>query len=376
MSAMSAMSMAASSMARSAPLAHPLGPGQRRQLVATGMLLLLLPLVTLVLRLTSDHLTLAAQLLVYVAVVVTITAVGGAAVGFCTAILTFLAANFFFIEPRHTFSVADSENVVALLVFLAVTATVSVLVSIASYRAVEAHRSRTEAEALEASAALRTALLRAVSHDLRTPLTSIKTSVSSLLAADVTWTDEERREFLTVIDGEAGRLDRLIGNLLDMGRLQTGGVRVDLRATYVEDVVEAAVSSISGLDASRVDVESAGDVPPVRTDPALLERAIANLVSNALKASPPQREVIVRPEVVVPGAVDVHVIDHGAGIPAELRQLAMEPFRRLDSGHHPDGIGLGLSITDGLAKAIGGELHLGDTVGGGLTATIRLPLAT
>lgn len=308
--------------------------------------------------------------------VVAITAVGGAVVGFCTAIVTFLAANYFFIEPHHTFSVADSENAVALFVFLAVTATVSVLVSIASHRAVEAHRSRTEAEALEASAALRTALLRAVSHDLRTPLTSIKTSVSSLLAADVTWTDEERCEFLSVIDGEAGRLDRVIGNLLDMGRLQTGGVRVDLRATYLEDVVEAAIGSISGLDASRVDVDLCEDVPPVRTDPALLERAIANLISNALDASPSDRQVVVRHDLAGPGVVDVHVIDGGPGIPSELRKAAIEPFRRLEGGHQPDGIGLGLSITDGFARAIGAELRLEDTAGGGLTATIRLPLAT
>ncbi len=354
-------------------LRRPVGPGQRRQRLGVAMMLVLLPLVTVVLRLSSGHLTLAAQLLVYVAVVVAITAVGGTVVGFSTAIVTFLAANYFFIEPRHTLSVADSENVIALVVFLAVTATVSLLVTIASRRAVDAHRSRTEAEALAASAALRTALLRAVSHDLRTPLTSIKTSVSSLLAGDVTWTPGEGREFLHVIDREVDRLDRVVGNLLDMSRLQAGGVEVHVRPAYLEDVVEAAISSISG-DTTRVDLDGTANAPPVRTDPALLERALANLISNALQATGDGEHVLVRQEATE-DAVQVEVVDHGPGIPTELRQLAIEPFRRLGTGRQCGGIGLGLSISDGLTRAIGGELILGDTPGGGLTATIRVPTA-
>ena len=194
-----------------------------------------------------------------------------------------------------------------------------------------------EAGTLAAAGDLRTAILSAVSHDLRTPLSGIKASVTSLLQEDVEWTPEARHEFLLTIDEESDRLNDLVGNLLDMSRLQTGALDVSLSAVGVDEVIPAALASI-GARAAEVDVDVDETHPRVLADPGLLERALANVIVNALNHSPPGERVR-----VVAGAagdaVDVRVVDRGPGVPPGDRETVFLPFQRLGDTGGGDGVG-------------------------------------
>jgi two-component system sensor histidine kinase KdpD len=226
---------------------------------------------------------------------------------------------------------------------------------------------------LEEANSLRGALLAAVSHDLRTPLAAIKAAATSLLSHEVDWAPEQTQDFVKMIDVEADRLTHLVSNLLDMSRLQTGALKMVARRTSVEDVLYAAVGSLGAL-ASRVLIDTAGPLPPIDTDAGLLERALANVVDNALAWSPESK--VVRVEAAAVGAhLDIRVIDNGPGIPGEQRQHVFEPFQRLGDGRgdQPDGVGLGLAVARGFVQAIGGEIMIEDTPGGGTTVVFSLP---
>jgi two-component system sensor histidine kinase KdpD len=239
----------------------------------------------------------------------------------------------------------------------------------------ERARLRTEAarmEAVAAADALRTALLRAVSHDLRTPLASIKVSVTSLLQRDVRWTTADSEAFLTTIDEATDRLDALVGNLLDMSRLQAGAVHPRRDEVDVADVVAAALASL-GDTAPDVTVDLPKELPSVLADAALAERSLANVVSNAARHATGSGPVALSARLDA-GTVHLEVADHGPGVPAAQRDRLFEPFQRL--GDHPGGVGLGLAVARGFLTAMGGDLVLGDTPGGGLTADLCLPAAT
>ncbi len=252
-----------------------------------------------------------------------------------------------------------------------------VLRAFADQLAVALEQRRLRAEAAEAEVvaegdALRTALLRAVSHDLRTPLSSIKASVSSLLQDDVTWTDAARQEFLEAIDQESDRLDRLVGNLLDMSRLQTGVLQMTTRPTGWEEVVAAAAGNLPLDPEDQLAIEVDETLPPVEADPALAERAVANVVANALRHGR-GHPVTVRGQVGE-GVAELDVVDHGPGIPPEDHERLFEPFQRLgDTGG--TGVGLGLAVAHGFVTAMGGTITPLPTPGGGLTMRIALPLA-
>jgi two-component system sensor histidine kinase KdpD len=218
--------------------------------------------------------------------------------------------------------------------------------------------------------ALRTALLQAVSHDLRTPLASIKAYVSGLRQSDIAWTPAEMAEAHAAIETECDRLNRLVGNLLDAGRLQAGSLPVDLRPTAIEEPISAAVAPLA---TDRVALDVPEDLPLARTDPTLLERALANLLANADRHSPAMVPIMVDAQLV-DGRIHLRVVDRGPGIPMAQRNAVFQPFQRLHDTS-AQGAGLGLAITRGFVNAIGGTLSLDDTPGGGLTATITLPLA-
>jgi two-component system sensor histidine kinase KdpD len=226
-----------------------------------------------------------------------------------------------------------------------------------------------EAEVLAEADAVRTALLRAVSHDLRTPLAAIKAYVSGLRQPDVDWTREEVADALAAVDAECDRLNRVVSNLLDASRLQVGALAVSLRPTAVEEVVASALGDRELAD---VKVELADDLPLVVTDPTLLERALANVLVNAVRhagdAAAPVRLEAQR----VGHEVHVRVVDRGPGIPEDERHLMFQPFQRLGDQDTADGVGLGLAITRGFLDAVGASLSLDDTPGGGLTVTIAL----
>ena len=225
-----------------------------------------------------------------------------------------------------------------------------------------------QAEALAEGDRMRTALLRAVSHDLRTPLASIKASVSSLRQTDVLWSEEDETELLANIEQNADRLDALVGNLLDMSRLQAGSLEPFLRATAVDEVAPVALRGLD--DADQLLIVVPDDLPLVRADPGLLERVLANLFSNALRHSPPD----LRPKLRAREDGDrvvLDVVDHGTGVPAGLKERIFEPFARLDE--RSPGVGLGLAVAKGFAEAMGGTIVAVDTPGGGLTVRVTLP---
>ena len=230
-----------------------------------------------------------------------------------------------------------------------------------------------EAARLARADELRSALLAAVSHDLRTPLASIKASVTSLLADDVDWPAEAIVEFCRTIDEETDRLTTLVTNLLDMSRLQAGALSLHRRPVGVEEIVLAALSSLGDrAHGDLVELSVAETLPRVDADPALLERVLANLIDNALSWSPPG--VPVRVEAGgVGGAVHVRVVDRGPGIPPAERDRVFLPFQRLGDRSSGAGVGLGLAVARGFTVAMGGELMVEDTPGGGNTMVVVLP---
>jgi two-component system sensor histidine kinase KdpD len=239
-------------------------------------------------------------------------------------------------------------------------------------------RRQLEVDAAQAAAAaqgdrLRTAILRAVSHDLRTPLASIKASATSLLQDDIAWTPEAQRDFLETIDEEADRLDAVVGDLLDMSRLEAGVVRPILSPVGLDEVVHGALASLSETTGI-VTRDVPTSLPAVLADPALLQRSVANLVANALRhgSADGAPSVTARSMGV---EVELRVVDHGPGVPARDREQLFEPFRRLGDRQSPSGVGLGLAVARGFVDAMGGRLRLDDTPGGGLTAVVTLPAA-
>jgi len=219
---------------------------------------------------------------------------------------------------------------------------------------------------------IRTALLAAVSHDLRTPLASIKASVSSLRAEDVRWTPEDEAELLAGIEDGADRLDHLIGNLLDMSRLQTGSVVPLVREFDLDEVVPFALRGVAA-DSVRTDIPE--DLPMVEGDPGLLERALANVIENAVKYNDSGRVLVSGSHLRIFGQGDrleVRVADTGPGIPDEAKEKVFEPFQRFGDAPRGVGVGLGLAVARGFVEAMGGTLTAEDTPGGGLTMVFTL----
>ena len=451
-----------------------------RRRVAIGLALAAFapPLLTVVLAELRDMVSLPSVLLLFLLLVVGISAVGGLLPALAAAISGFLLVNWYFTPPLYTFTIGEGENILALVVFLAVAGVVSGFVALAARRAAEAQRVRAETEALarlagsssisvvldgltrvlglagasvlhrgdggwridaasgdrapespdaasrtveldeehvlalaggplrsederildafarelaasvelgeleaevraagvlSAANELRAAILSAVSHDLRTPIAAIKASVTSLLQEDVEWTPEARREFLDTIHEETDRLNALVGNLLDMSRLQTEALEIMPSRVGLEEVLPAALHSL-GLADGAVEVDVPESLPRVLADPGLLERALANVIQNAVRYSPPEQ----RPRVtagVVDGVVDVRVVDRGPGIPREQRERLFMPFQRLGDSSQEEGVGLGLAVAKGFVEAMGGEVEVEDTPGGGLTIVARLKVA-
>jgi two-component system sensor histidine kinase KdpD len=448
----------------------------RRQLAGVLLAAALLPLITVVLAASRQHLNLADVVLVYLVAVVTITVLGGFWPAVLAAVAASLLLNWYFTEPLHTFNIQDPKELLALLLFVTVAVAVSSVVHLAARRAVQAARAREEAAALlelaqtvlggadspravldhltrthggqaelqeraggrwvrtassnvegslaaamridirtdltlmvtgqadsatpallagyaaQAAAALdrerlrtqasqaealaegnrmRTALLAAVSHDLRTPLASIKASVSSLRQTDVEWSEADQADLLATIEQNADRLDALIGNLLDMSRLHTGSLQPFLRPTAIDEVAPAA---LLGLDDSlRLEMAVPDGFPLVLADPGLLERVLANLFSNALRHSPAARPPELQAELL-DDTVLLEVVDYGQGVPDEQKERIFEPFTRV--GDRYPGVGLGLAVAKGFAEAMGGRIVAVDTPGGGLTVRITLPAAS
>jgi two-component system sensor histidine kinase KdpD len=238
------------------------------------------------------------------------------------------------------------------------------------------HRLQDEAnmvESLSYANDLRNALLAAVSHDLRTPLASIKALTSGWLEPDVEWSGEDTREFMQSIDAEADRLNKLVENLLDMSRLQAGALQPAKRPVRLDEIVPAALASLS-TNGCEVTVDVAESLPRVDADPALLERGIANVVDNAMRHAAGATGVRVEAAQVA-DRVDVRVVDCGPGIPVSQRERVFQPFQRLGDTANGTGVGLGLAVARGFIEALNGEITVEDTPGGGITMVIGMPIS-
>src|SRR3984885_9254481 len=454
-----------------------------RRLLAGVILVAGLPLLTAALVAGQSKLSLADDLLMYLVAIVAVAVVGGFWPAVLAAVTSSLLLNWYFTRPVHTLTIADPQNLLALLLFVTVAVTVSSVVHLAAHRALQAARSSQEAaellalartvlggadpptavldhltatkggraeiveriggqwvrvaasgtapdgaatvrvevrpdlalvisapsrhltsrlldgfaaqaasaldrdrlrtqaaqaEALAEGNRMRTALLAAVSHDLLTPLASIKASVSTLRQTDVQWTPADEAALLATIEQSADRLDALIGNLLDMSRLSTGSLQPFLRPTAIDEVAPVA---LRWLDAGmNVQMRVPDRLPLVRTDPGLLERVLANLFSNALAYSPPGRPPAMR-ATHAGDSVILEITDHGPGVPDALKERMFEPFERLDASRREarttgNGVGLGLAVVKGFLDTMGGSVAAADTPGGGLTIRVTLPAAT
>jgi two-component system sensor histidine kinase KdpD len=233
-----------------------------------------------------------------------------------------------------------------------------------------------QAERLQQTDLIRTAILAAVSHDLRTPLATIKASTSSLRDNSIDLSPHDRAELLSSADTAADQLDGLLANLLDMSRLQTGVLTPLRRPVSVDEVVYRA---LIGLPAHRVDIDLAEDLPLIDTDRGLLERVVANIVGNAVTHSPPDQPIrLLAGEI--PGSnpprLQIRIADHGPGVPTDDRDAMFAPFQRLGDAPAGAGIGLGLAVARGLAEAVDASIDVDDTPGGGLTMIITVPIAT
>ncbi|MFC9630992.1 ATP-binding protein [Streptomyces mirabilis] len=248
-----------------------------------------------------------------------------------------------------------------------------VLAAFAAQAAVVLDRQRLQHEADQAKEMaegnrIRTALLAAVSHDLRTPLAAIKAAVSSLRSDDVAWSEEDQAELLEAIEEGADRLDHLVGNLLDMSRLQTGTVTPLIREIDLDEVVPMA---LGGVPEGSAELDIPETLPMVAVDPGLLERAVANLVENAVKYSPVDEPVLVSASAMA-NRVEVRVVDRGPGVPDEAKDRIFAPFQRYGDAPRGAGVGLGLAVARGFAEAMGGTLNAEDTPGGGLTMVLTV----
>jgi two-component system sensor histidine kinase KdpD len=322
--------------------------------------------------------------IVFIPGVLLIATVWGLWMGIGTAVLSALVFNFFFLPPLRTFTINAQHDIVALVVFVIVAIAGGTLAELARARAAEAERRREEAdraleeaaalaaerdrmreEAIEAEAVrrseeLKTSLLRSVSHDLRTPLTAIIAAGAALDSPSVTPT--ERRELSEAVVDEGQRLSRLVENLLDVSRLESGKAEPHREPVEVGDLLAAARESI-GPYGEHVRLSLDDDLPSLRADPTQLERAFANLLENAVVHGEGQ-PVLVRSRLVGPRLV-VRVVDQGPGIPENLRERIFEPFYRSPGAASGGGSGLGLAIARGFIEANGGEVEVESLPGQG-----------
>lgn len=291
--------------------------------------------------------------------------------------LSFFCLNYFFTPPLRTFGVEKTEDLVALFVFLVVSVVVSSLFS-----SIASERRRAERREHEATAArldseasnLRAAVFSAVTHDLKTPITSIRASVDLLKDPASGLDSGATTELLEGISTSTDRLNRLVGNVLDLARLSAGAMEPRLESADVRELVGVVLGRMApAMNGHKVEVRAVGYLPEVNVDVMQFEHIVSNILDNALRFSPPSSSVQVVMDVVS-DAVRIKVSDRGPGIPVSERTKVMEPFYRLERDRNMNGSGLGLAIASAMLKAHGGTLTVDETPGGGAAITALLPV--
>ncbi len=299
----------------------------------------------------------------YVFAVLPVAVLWGLGYAVPVSVLSMLTFNFLFLPPVHTLALRDSANWVALAVYLVTAVVVSWLAA-----------RRVEAAALRRSDAVKTAVLRAVSHDLRSPLTAVAAASEVLESAADRLTAEERAELVASVRAETRRLVRLVGNLLDLSRLEAGAAAPRRELWTVDGLVARSLEAI-GAAADRVRVSlPEDDAPLLAVDAAQIERVLVNLLENALEVSP-AGEPVELATACEDGMVVLRVLDRGPGIEPAAAARIFEPFERGDAAAR-DGAGLGLAIAKGFAHANGGRLWAEPREGRGAAFALALPART
>lgn len=339
--------------------------------------------------------------LTFLIVVLFVALFWGSRPALLASMLGVLCFNFFFLPPLYTLSIAHGENWVALAVFFTTALAVGQLSARAKSRAEEAERARVEierlykelqaaferashAEALRQSEKLKSALLDAVTHDLRTPLTSIKASITTLLddaensqTQDKVALDKDSRiEMLQVIDEESDRLNRFIGGLIELARIEAGELQLRRRWGAVDEIVSIALNRAKLLTKEhRVEVNLEKELPIVRVDANAVSEVVYTLVDNAAKYSPPGSKITIAAHVGPNGTIVMSVEDQGKGIPVNLRERVFDKFFRATrngdvSTNQPSGTGLGLAIARGIIEAHDGKIWIESGKGGNGTRVV------
>lgn len=312
--------------------------------------------------------------------------IGGRRSAIIAALAAGLAFNLAFVRPYGTLTIDAWEGVIDIVVLVVVATTTGTLVAqeaerreAAERRAAEVVAARAERERLEAEAIAmglaaehRAALLRSVSHDLRTPLSTIRAVASDLREGEGDYDDATRDELLDLVVDEAERLDRFVANLLSLSRVEAGALEPDLQAVALEELLEQCVRRHARLVRDRkVSIDVPLTLPLVDADWTLIDQAVANLVANAVRHAPAGSRIWVSAREEEPGWVAVRVRDQGPGLPAELREAVLEPFRR---GPGSTSFGIGLAIVHAVVEAHGGHLSIGDGPEGGTEVRFTLPV--
>jgi two-component system sensor histidine kinase KdpD len=285
------------------------------------------------------------------------------------SVLSVAAFDFFFVEPHLTFAVAETQYLLTFGVMLAVALIVSTLVDRLRRQEEAAHRHDLAVE----TERHRNALLSSISHDLRTPLAAITGAASSLASDDLD--RDVRRDLAQSIADEADRLGRLVRNLLDATRLESGAVRVRKEWYPLEEVVGAALTRLeSRLGERPVDVRLPADLPLVPLDAQLVEQVLINLVENALRYSAPEAPIEIGGRLEA-GAVVITVGDRGRGLPEGLEDRVFDKFFQARPDAPDRGVGLGLTVCKGIVQAHGGWIRASNREGGGAEIAFGLPLS-
>lgn len=314
----------------------------------------------------------------YVLAVVLAVSLGKLRGALLASAISFFCLNYFFTPPQRTFMVEKGDDLVALVVFLVVAVLVSGLFSSVSNLVVErqaldeeARKARLESEA----SGLRAAMFSAVTHDLKSPITSIKASVDSLLDHRVHLSERDTRELLEGISSETDRLARLVVNVLDLARFEAGALQPELVQADILDLLGVVLQRLrSTINGHPIEVKAEPGLPEVLVDVVQMEHVLTNLIENAVRFSPAGVPIEIRLRVAR-DSIEIQIADHGPGIPPEERGKVLEPFYRMERDRARAGSGLGLAIVQAMVTAQGGGFRLSETSGGGATAIASIPMA-
>jgi len=374
----------------------------RKQLLGYIVAIIVIAAATAVMKVVGIHANPTTVALAFLLIVVFVATAWGPKPGIVASLLGVACFNFFFLPPLHTFVIADPENWIALFAFLLTAITVGQLSAHAKRRAAEASAAKREieglyselqesfeqasqAKALKQSERLKSALLDAVTHDLRTPLTAIKASVTTLLDDRQELDDdgaplgeEGRQEMLEVINEEADRLDRFIEGMMELARIEAGEFQLRRHRASINEIIRAGLKRAEPRTRlHRVELKASDELPTVNVDEPALVEVLYVLLDNAAKYSSPGSVITVSASLNQAGEVILRVEDQGRGVSQELRKKVFDKFFRATSDIEPDqpsGTGMGLAIAQGIVEAHGGRIWIEDgSTGTGLRMVVALP---